>query len=242
MNNKIKNILIIAGCDSSGGAGIDADLRTVKSYKLNPITVATAYTRQDSVFSVEPVRYEVLDAGLSEALPVSAAVKIGMVWSAENAKLIAEKLKKHSALNVVFDPVLSATSGLKLAKQDLPDGMFKYLFPVCTLITPNIPEAEILSGIKIFNTSDMPKAAHMIRQKLKTETAILIKGGHLDGAPDDFLLDSTETWLMGEKSKGARGTGCMLSSAIAANLALGETLQRSVRNAKEYVYCKLSSL
>lgn len=236
----IKKVLTIAGSDSSGGAGIQADIKTVTAHKMYAMSVITALTAQNTtgVFGISKVSSNFvgrqLDSVFTDIFPDS--VKIGMVPSAEIIDSIAEKLVAYDAKNIVVDPVMVATSGSALIQGGCIDIMQKKLFPLATVITPNIPEAEVLSGIKIKNADDMIKAAEKISKSYTG--AILIKGGHLVNDATDLLFNKNEVkWFTSERinNPNTHGTGCTLSSAIACNLAKGQDLSESIQSAKDYL-------
>lgn len=236
----MKKVLTIAGSDSSGGAGIQADLKTMTSHKVYGMSVITALTAQNTtgVFGVLESTPEFvslqIDAVFKDIYP--DAVKIGMVSNKEIISVIAEKLKEYKAKNIVLDPVMVATSGSKLFKDDSIDMLINKLTPLATVITPNIQEAEVLCGFEINNKEDMRKAALKISQNYCG--CILIKGGHLTDSSDDLLyVDGEFTWYKQAKinNSNTHGTGCTLSSAIACNLAEGFNIKESIQNAKNYI-------
>lgn len=236
----MKTVLTIAGSDCSGGAGIQADIKTISAHKLYAMSAITALTAQNTtgVYGIMEVSPEFLENQLDcifrDIFP--DAIKVGMVSSCELIDVIAEKLKKEKAKNIVVDPVMVSTSGSKLLEDNAADSLVEKLFPVADVITPNIPEAEVLSGIKISRVEDMVAAAEKISRFFNG--AILIKGGHtLNDANDLLYLDRKSEWFYGERinNPDTHGTGCTLSSAIASNLAMGYSLQESVRNAKRYL-------
>lgn len=236
----MKTVLTIAGSDCSGGAGIQADIKTITAHGLYAMSAITALTAQNTtgVYGIMESSADFLknqlDCIFSDIYP--DAIKIGMVSSKELINVIAEKLKEEKANNVVVDPVMVATSGSKLLADDAIDVLINNLIPLATIITPNIPEAEVLSNIKINSSDDMIKVAKIISKKYKG--AILIKGGHeLNTANDLLFKDGEYEWFYGERinNPNTHGTGCTLSSAIASNLAKGYTLSESVKNAKEYI-------
>lgn len=236
----MKTVLTIAGSDCSGGAGIQADIKTITAHGLYAMSAITALTAQNTtgVYGIMESSADFLknqlDCIFSDIYP--DAIKIGMVSSKELINVIAEKLKEEKSNNVVVDPVMVATSGSKLLADDAIDVLINNLIPLATIITPNIPEAEVLSNIKINSSDDMIKAAKIISKKYKG--AILIKGGHeLNTANDLLFKDGEYEWFYGERinNPNTHGTGCTLSSAIASNLAKGYTLSESVKNAKEYI-------
>ena len=235
----MKTALTIAGSDSSGGAGIQADIKTMTVlgvYAMSAITTLTAQntTGVTAVLEVTPKFLEQqLDAVFTDIPP--DAVKIGMVSSSELIKTIAEKLKFYGAKNIVVDPVMVATSGAKLIEDDAVETLKKFLFPLATVITPNIPEAEILSNIKIKTADDMEKAAKIIFENYGC--AVLCKGGHSLNDANDILFDGEIKIFNGKKidNPNTHGTGCTLSSAIAAGLAKNLTLVDAIDAAKKYI-------
>ena len=242
----MKTVLSIAGSDPSGGAGIQADIKTITSHKSYAMSVITALTAQNTtgVFSIEEASAEFvgmqLDAVFSDIFP--DAVKVGMVSNASIITEIAQKLKKYEAKNIVVDPVMVATSGGKLIQDNATMALSDLLFPLSTLITPNIPEAEALTRCKINNKDDMEKSAEILFQKYNTN--ILIKGGHFDNCSDDLLYDGKEFfWIRGKRidTKNTHGTGCTLSSAIACGLAKNLSLKIAVEKAKAYVFNAISN-
>ena len=236
----MKTALSIAGSDSCGGAGIQADIKTMTLNGVYAMSAITALTAQNTtgVRGVQEATPEFLaqqiDAVFEDIRP--DAVKIGMVSSAELIKTIAERLKFHKAENVVVDTVMVATSGARLINEDAIDVLKSELIPLATLVTPNIPEAEVLSGMKIQNKDDMLEAARIISDAYGC--AVLCKGGHkVSDASDLLCTDSQRIWFRGERidNPNTHGTGCTLSSAIAANLAKGYDLESSVQRAKDYI-------
>ncbi|MBE7031834.1 MAG: bifunctional hydroxymethylpyrimidine kinase/phosphomethylpyrimidine kinase [Ruminococcaceae bacterium] len=236
----MKKVLTIAGSDSSGGAGIQADIKTITAHKMYAMSAITALTAQNttgvsSIFEVKPDFVGAqLDSIFTDIFPDS--VKIGMVSSAEIIGVIAEKLLEYSAKNIVVDPVMVATSGSALMKNDAVNALCQKLFPLATLITPNIPEAEVLSGMDIKNENDMIKAAEKISKDFAG--AILIKGGHLVNDATDLLYQNGKPeWFSSERidNPNTHGTGCTLSSAIACGLADGLSLAESIKSAKTYL-------
>lgn len=237
----MKKVLTIAGSDCSGGAGIQADLKTFIAHKTYGMSVITALTAQNTtgvygIYDVEPEFVEKqIDAVFNDIIP--DAVKIGMVSSSKIIEIIVKKIKEYNIENVVVDPVIVSTSGYKLLSDEALDVLMKKLLPLGKIITPNIPEAEILSGIKIETPEDMIKAANEI-SKIGINGAILIKGGHFcEDANDLLYLKNEIAWFNGKRvnNENTHGTGCTLSSAIACNLAKGESVEKSVESAKEFV-------
>ena len=243
----MKTVLSIAGSDSSGGAGIQADLKTITMNGAYGMTAVTALTAQNTtgvtdIMNVTPdFLAEELDAVFTDIRP--DAVKIGMVSEAELIRVIARKLKEYRASHIVLDPVMVATSGAKLISDDAISSLTEYLLPLAELITPNIPEAEQLSGRAITSEEDMISAAREISSRYGCCT--LLKGGHsLNDANDLLCRDGEILWFRGKRihNPNTHGTGCTLSSAIAANLAKGFPLDDSVGRAKEYISGALGAM
>lgn len=243
----MKVALTIAGSDCSGGAGIQADLKTMTTNGVFAESVITALTAQNTtgvfgVFESSPEFVtQQLDAVFTDIYP--DAVKIGMVSSAPIIEAIADGLKKYEAKNIVIDPVMVSTSGSKLLQEDAISTLEEVLFPLATLLTPNIPEAEILSDIKINSAEDMTNAAEIIGKKYNA--AVLLKGGHSINDANDLLYSNGEfKWFSGKRidNPNTHGTGCTLSSAIAANLAKGMNLDESVESAKAYISGALAAM
>lgn len=240
----MKKILSIAGSDSSGGAGIQADIKTIMAQQMYAMTVITVLTAQNTtgVYGIAEVESAFVENQMNcvftDIFP--DAVKIGMVYNAEIITSIGKKLIQYQAKNIVLDPVMVATSGGKLLSDDSIEALKKELMPIADIITPNIPEAEWLCGFEIQSKEDMVKAAKTIAKDY--HGSILIKGGHLLESADDFLLiqhenDNEEIWFPGVKidNPNTHGTGCTLSSAIACNLAAGNEMKQAVKKAKDYV-------
>ncbi|MDD6920434.1 MAG: bifunctional hydroxymethylpyrimidine kinase/phosphomethylpyrimidine kinase [Eubacteriales bacterium] len=243
----MKKVLTIAGSDCSGGAGIQADIKTMTVNGVYAMSCITALTAQNTigVTAIEDVSVDFLkaqlDAVFSDIYP--DAVKIGMVSSKEIIECIADYLTENKVKNVVVDPVMVATSGARLIEEDAIKTLEDRLFPLATVLTPNIPEAEILSGMKIASEVDMEKAADVISKKYNS--AVLCKGGHsINDANDLLYYDNKAKWFFGKRidNPNTHGTGCTLSSAIASNLAKGYDLEQSVANAKEYISSALGSM
>ncbi|MBQ8297131.1 MAG: bifunctional hydroxymethylpyrimidine kinase/phosphomethylpyrimidine kinase [Ruminococcus sp.] len=234
-------VLTIAGSDCSGGAGIQADIKTITMHGCYAMSVITALTAQNTtgvsgIFDVIPEFVaQQFDAVFTDIFP--DAVKIGMVSNAEIIHIIAEKLREYAPKNIVADPVMISTSGYRLIEEEAAETLINELLPLAALVTPNIPEAEALSGMEINSTDDMKLAAVKLSSELNT--AVLVKGGHLDGKAVDILCekDGKLTFFESERieTQNTHGTGCTLSSAIASNLAKGMTMLESVGKAKEYL-------
>lgn len=236
----MKKVLTIAGSDCSGGAGIQADIKTITVHRMYAMSVITALTAQNTtgVYGILEAGADFtasqLDCVFNDIRP--DAVKIGMVSSADIIRTIARKLKEHRAVNIVADPVMVSTSGSRLLSEDASEALITELLPLADVITPNIPEAEVLCGFEIKGPEDMERAAKALSEKLSA--AILIKGGHLTDSADDLLLHGGKlVWLRGERvdTPNTHGTGCTLSSAIACGLADGLSVTDSLKKAKTYI-------
>lgn len=243
----LKTALSIAGSDSSGGAGIQADIKTIMANGVYAMTAITALTAQNTmgVKAISEVSPDFLKEQINAVFEdiVPDAVKIGMLPSREQVLAVSERLKFYKAKNIVLDPVMTATSGENLAKTEAVHTLTKELFPLSTLVTPNIPEAEILSGIKITNKSDVTRAAKIIGDNYSC--SVLLKGGHgVDTANDILYSEGIFTEFEGKRinNPNTHGTGCTLSSAIAANLAKGMDLISAVKRAKAYISAALSAM
>ena len=243
----MKTALTIAGSDSSGGAGIQADMKTMTANGVYAMSAVTALTAQnttgvtDILESTPRFLSEQLDAIFTDIFP--DAVKIGMVSSAELIAVIAAKLKEYKAENIVVDPVMAATSGAKLLRSDAVEALCRELLPLAAVLTPNIPEAEILSGMAITDAAGMEAAARLISEKYGC--AVLCKGGHKVNDADDLLWrEGAGKWFHGKRidNPNTHGTGCTLSSAIASNLAKGYDLDASVERAKAYISGALAAM
>ena len=236
----MRTALSIAGSDSSGGAGIQADIKTMTANGVYAMTAVTALTAQNTtgvtdILEATPSFLAAeLDAVFTDIFP--DAVKIGMVSSAELITVIADKLTQYGARHIVVDPVMVATSGSKLLRDDAIGALTERLLPLAEVLTPNIPEAEILAGMEIRNPADMETAAQSISEKYGC--AVLCKGGHdLNDANDLLWKDGQARWFKGRRidNPNTHGTGCTLSSAIASNLAKGYELDQAVERAKAYI-------
>ena len=233
--------LTIAGSDSSGGAGIQADIKTMTANGVYAMSAITALTAQNttgvtSIMEATPqFLAEELDCIFTDIYP--DAIKTGMVASTELIEVIADKLTAYEAKNIVVDPVMVATSGARLISEDAISTLKSKLLPLAKVITPNIPEAEVLSEMQIKSEADMEKAAEIICNRLGC--SVLLKGGHQLNDANDLLWQKNEqaTWFMGKRidNPNTQGTGCTLSSAIASNLAKGYDLKTSVKYAKNYI-------
>ena len=236
----MKKVLTIAGSDCSGGAGIQADIKTITAHRMYAMSAVTALTAQNTtgVYGVMEAAPEFvaeqLDCIFNDIRP--DAVKIGMVASAGIISAIAGKLREYSADNIVLDPVMVSTSGGRLLRDDAAHALITELMPLAAVITPNIPEAEALSGISIKSREDMIYAGRALAERLKT--GILIKGGHLAERADDLLITGRrEVWFNAARvdNPNTHGTGCTLSSAVACGLAAGFPLTESIGRAKKYI-------
>lgn len=241
----MRTALTIAGSDSSGGAGIQADLKTMTAHGIYGMSAITALTAQNTtgVYGIMEVTpgflANQLDCIFTDIYP--DAVKIGMLFSGEIVEVVAKKLRLYQAKHIVLDPVMVSTSGSRLIQEETAGVMQEALFPLAEVITPNIPEAEILSGMVIRNAEEMEKAAGQLSKRFGC--AVLLKGGHSVNSADDLLCkDGAFIWIRGERidNPNTHGTGCTLSSAIAANLAAGYRLEEAVRHAKAYLSKALS--
>ena len=246
-SQKLKVVLTIAGSDSSGGAGIQADIKTMQANGVYAMSAVTALTAQNTtgVTGIMEVTPEFLgkqlDAVMKDIRP--DAVKIGMVSSGKLIKVIAEKLKEYQIEKIVVDPVMIATSGSRLISENAIATLQTYLLPIATVITPNIPEAEVLAGMEIAFEKDMIEAAKKINETY--HCAVLCKGGHsLNDANDLLYENQNATWFHGKRinNPNTHGTGCTLSSAIASNLAKGYSLEQSIERAKAYISGALEAM
>ena len=247
MQETMKTALSIAGSDSSGGAGIQADIKTMMANGVYAMSAITALTAQNTtgvtgIMEVTPEFLgEQLDNIFTDIRP--NAVKIGMVSASPIIVKIAEKLKEYKAENIVVDPVMVATSGSKLISDEAIATLKKELLPIAAVLTPNIPEAEVLSGMEVKTEEDMITAAKIISETY--HCAVLCKGGHqLNDANDLLYRDGSYKWFYGKRidNPNTHGTGCTLSSAIASNLAKGFDLDTSVERAKAYISGALADM
>ena len=236
----MRTALSIAGSDSSGGAGIQADVKTMTANGVYAMTAITALTTQNTtgvtgIMEVTPeFLAQQLDSIFTDIRP--DAVKIGMVSSSALIQVIAEKLKEYKAENIVVDPVMVATSGSKLISDDAIETLKTCLMPLSSILTPNIPEAEVLAEMKVETEEEMILAAKKISETF--HCAVLCKGGHqLNDANDLLYRDGEYKWFHGKRiqNPNTHGTGCTLSSAIASNLAKGYSMDESVKRAKDYI-------
>ena len=243
----MKTALTIAGSDSSGGAGIQADLKTMIANGVYAMTAITALTAQNTtgvqgIFEVTPEFLEQqIDSVFTDIRP--DAVKIGMVSSVGLIESIAKKLKQYEAENIVVDPVMVATSGSRLISEDAIGALKELLLPMAAVLTPNIPETEVLSGMEVKTADDMIAAAKYISETY--HCAVLCKGGHqLNDANDLLYRNGDYKWFNGKRidNSNTHGTGCTLSSAIASNLAKGYDLDTAVERAKAYISGALAAM
>ena len=243
----MKTALTIAGSDSSGGAGIQADIKTMCANGVFAMSAVTALTAQNTCGVIEIMEVspqflnEQLDCVFTDIRP--DAVKIGMVSSGALIETIADSLKRHRAERIVVDPVMAATSGARLINEEAIATLKEKLLPLAMLITPNIPEAQILSEMQIRHEEDMVKAAKHIQQRYSCN--VLIKGGHQINDANDYLQTADHgQWFYGKRidNPNTHGTGCTLSSAIAANLAKGFALEEAIQRAKDYISGALNAM
>jgi len=243
----VRTALTIAGTDPTGGAGIQADIKTMTANGVFAMSAVTALVAQNTtgVKSIVECTPEFLgqqlDCVFTDIFP--DAVKTGMVASVPLIQVIGDKLEEYGAKNLVVDPVMVATSGDRLISEDAVDALKNRLFPLATIITPNIPEAELLSGHSITDAADMEEAARAIYDACGC--AVLCKGGHqLNDASDFLYAEDRGRWFHGQRvdNPNTHGTGCTLSSAIASNLALGRDLETAVERAKAYLSGALESM
>lgn len=243
----MKTSLTIAGSDSGGGAGIQADIKTMLANGVFATSAITAMTAQNTtgvtsiMNATEEFLAQELDCVFGDIRPDS--VKIGMVSESGLIRVIARKLKEYKAENIVVDPVMVATSGARLLNENAIGTLKEELLPLADILTPNIPEAEELTGMKITSPDDMTEAAKRISDTY--HCAVLCKGGHdLNDANDLLYSNGRYKWFMGKRidNPNTHGTGCTLSSAIAANLAKGFDMEESVKRAKEYISGALSAM
>lgn len=236
----MKTALTIAGSDSGGGAGIQADLKAMSALGVFGMSVITAVTAQNTkeVRSVQNIELAIIQDQIEavfDDLPVDA-MKIGMLGNAEIVHVVAGTLKKYGPEHLILDPVMVSKGGHHLLEQCAVDALKEELLPLAMMVTPNIPEAEVLTGKKIVTEEDMYEAC--IEMKRLGSRTVLLKGGHLSGDPNDLYYDGNEFhWLKEKriKTENTHGTGCTLSSAIAANLAKDMPVLEAVKLAKRYI-------
>ena len=243
----MKTALTIAGSDSSGGAGIQADIKTMMANGVYAMSAITALTAQNTtgVTAIQNATTEFLgqelDCIFTDIFP--DAVKIGMVSESDLIHMIAGKLRQYRAKNIVVDPVMVATSGARLISEEAVDVLKEELFPLADLLTPNIPETEVLTGRNIKSADDMIEAAKQVSEQY--HCAVLCKGGHkLNDANDLLYVNGTYQWFEGKRidNPNTHGTGCTLSSAITSNLAKGFSMVESVNRAKDYISGALAAM
>lgn len=236
----MKTVLSIAGTDPTGGAGIQTDLKTFEANNVYGMAVVTVVTAQNTtgVFGMQPVDPALvakqIDCVFDDIRP--DAVKIGMLYDADIIRAVVNRLRAHQAENIVLDPVMMSSSGQALLQEDAARVLLDELFPICTLVTPNLHEAAAICGRPITSRADMEQAAQEIAAK--THGAVLVKGGHLADCADDLLFDGEALhWLPAPRidNPNTHGTGCTLSSSIASGLALGLSMLGSVKRAKRYL-------
>lgn len=243
MNKKYYRVLTIAGSDSGGGAGIQADIKTISAMGCFATSAITAVTVQNTlgVKAVHPVPLDILEGQIDAVLSDigTDAIKIGMLYSLEVVNIVANMIEKYQVKNIVVDPVMMSTSGYRLIEENAIEVIKHRLIPLSRVVTPNIPEAEILVGCKISSEEDFDKVAR--RLSYNSGVSVLLKAGHLDG---DYLVDyfynaenGTMTTLPSKRveTQNTHGTGCTLSSAFAAALAKEDDLTLAAKSAKKYV-------
>lgn len=247
MHDQMRTVLSIAGSDSSGGAGIQADLKTMCAHGVYGMTAITAMTAQNTtgvtsiMESTPEFLSDQLDAVFTDIFP--DAVKIGMTANAALIRVIAQKLRQYGAKHIVVDPVMAATSGSRLMQREALHTLMHELLPLAEVVTPNIPEAEVLSGMGVHSAEDMECAARAIAEECSC--AVLLKGGHdLNTANDLLYQNGISQWYEGRRidNPNSHGTGCTLSSAIASNLAKGLPLNEAVLRAKAYISGALGAM
>ena len=236
----MKHVLTIAGSDCSGGAGVQADLKTMSAHRCFSMSVITAIIAQNTqavndVLDIPPAMIEAQIDAIFTDIRVDA-VKIGMVSVSDSIRAIADKLRQYTPPFVVVDPVMVSKSGYDLLRPEAASALKELLLPLATIVTPNVPEAEKLAGMSIRSEDDIKEAAQRIYALGAKQ--VLIKGGHSDGQPTDWLFDGQKfTAFPGKRidTPNTHGTGCTLSSAIASNLALGHPVEQAVEFAKQYI-------
>lgn len=241
----MKLVLTIAGSDSSGGAGIQADLKTFSAHGVFGMSVITAVTAQNTqgVWGVQDISQDIIAKQIEAVFDDIRvdAVKIGMVSQVKTIEVIAEKLRKYQPKYIIVDPVMVSKSGYHLLNPQAETTLVKELLPIATIVTPNIPEAEVITGMRIANLQDMEIASGKILEMGPQN--VLLKGGHLEDDSTDILNNGQNYVYFSSPridTKNTHGTGCTLSSAITANLALGHSIEKSVSMAKEYITIAIS--
>ena len=234
----MKKALTVAGFDPTGGAGIQADLKVFHALGIFGLSVVSALTAQNTegVKAVMPVPDIFLKKQLAVLLSdlVPEATKTGMLYSESNVEVVARMIKKYSLKNIVVDPVIMSSSGKKLVEKNTPAAIRKKIVPFCTVITPNIHEASVLSGIDIKNRLDMEKAAVCLKEYGAEN--VIVTGGHLRGVALDILYDGDFHYLRSKKVRGEyHGTGCTFSAALTALLAKGYSVPDAAKEAKEFM-------
>lgn len=236
----MRKVLTVAGSDCSGGAGIQADIKTITMHGKYAMSVITALTAQNTtgVSSIYEVSAQFVEEQLNQVCEdiFPDAVKIGMLYNAGIMRALSTKIREFQLKNIVLDPVMISTSGKSLLKEDAVKTLIEELLPLADIFTPNLHEASCISGISIHNKTDMLKAAQEMNNRYNGY--ILLKGGHLEECCDDLLYKDGEYWWYKQEkinNFNTHGTGCTLSSAIASNLAEGMDVNTSIISAKEYV-------
>ncbi|MBI5634204.1 MAG: bifunctional hydroxymethylpyrimidine kinase/phosphomethylpyrimidine kinase [Nitrospirae bacterium] len=234
----MKKALTIAGFDPSGGAGLQADLKVFQILGVYGLSAVAALTAQNTkgVVAVEPVSRQFLKKQLDVLMPdlIPDAVKIGMLLTEDNVKIVARIIREYSLRNVVLDPVMISSSGKRLAQRDVPKLLKEKILPLCRIITPNIHEASMLSGLKISSREEMKKAAVILKER--GPDTVIITGGHLTGRAIDVVYDGSFHYLSAKKRHGEyHGTGCTFSAAITAFLAQGDSGLAAAKRAKEFM-------
>lgn len=241
------SVLTIGGSDTSGGAGIQGDLKTIASFGLHGVSVITAITSQNTqqIFEIEVSRSVSKQLQcIVEDIPI-AAIKIGMLYTKKNVKLISTFLEQYKDTPVILDPVICATTGRQLVRSTAIHAMTKYLFPKVTLLTPNLVEAGVILRKNITSLNDMECAAEQLAREFRT--SILLKGGHLDGMDCTDILydwDTKHSFKFINKRhefENSHGTGCALATSIACQMAIGKTLKESVEEGKKRVFSALEN-
>lgn len=241
----VAKALTIAGSDSGGGAGIQADLKTFQMLDVFGMSAITAVTAQNTL-GVTGI-YDVPLEGIEKQIDAVAtdlgvdAVKTGMLSQPSVIELVAAKVKEHGFPCLVVDPVMIAKGGASLLAEPAKDVLRRVLLPVATVVTPNVPEAEVLTGRPIKSLEDMKQAARMIVEEYGARSAV-VKGGHMEGEPVDVVYDGREILLLQGvryETRHTHGTGCTFSAAITACLAKGDSLETAVRTAKEFITCAI---
>lgn len=236
----MKKVLTIAGSDCSGGAGIQADLKTFSALGTFGMSVIVSVVAENTcrVIDIQDITPDMIEKQIDavfEDIEVDA-VKIGMLSSPECMQAVAKKLIEYKPKNIVVDPVMYAKNGATLMQEHAANALINTIIPLADVLTPNIPEAEVITGLKISSQKDMKEAAEIIK-KMGSKN-VIVKGGHATGEATDILYDGENFYYFNAPrvdTKNTHGTGCTYSSAIAANLALGHSIEKAVENAKKYV-------